>query len=150
MSTNTARPALATTSVVDRPWWQLAIVAAVVAAVANLIVYAIAEGPAGLNLRVPNQQAGGDLVDLGPGPVVLFSVLPAAVAALLAAGLARWSSTPRRWFLAIALVVLAVSFLPLVGADLPTSTRLTLGIMHVVTAGAIIAPFARRLTNRDR
>jgi len=148
MSSNAASPSFAASpGLAGRPWWQLALLAAVSAAVANLVVFFVAEA-AGLRLRAPNQQTGG-LMDLPPAFVAFLSALPAVVAALLAAGLARWAA-PRRWFVAAAGVVLLLSFLPVLTAPVPTGTKLVLGLMHVVAAAAIVPPLAARLGRSAR
>lgn len=127
-----------------RPWWQVGLIAAALAALGNLVVYVLAEGVFGQDLRVPNQQTG-ELIDLGPGPVVLFTVVPALLATLLAAWLARRAAAPRRIFLVISLIVLLLSFLTPILADLIGGTKITLALMHVVAAVGIVWPLSARL-----
>lgn len=147
MSAGTVSADFRAASLASRPWWPLGAFAAGLAVVANLIVYAVAEGVAGLNLQVPNQQTGG-LMDLGPAPVALLSAVPAVVATLLAAALHRWTAAPRRWFLILATVVLIASFAPTLLIGVPASTTLTLALMHVVAAAAIVRSLLPGLPDR--
>ena len=125
------------------PWWQLAGLAGTVAGVANLAVFAIAIWPVGVDVR-----------ELGPIPltvlaILIFTVLPAVVATLLAAGLARWTAAPRRWFVGIAAVVLLLSFVPpLFLIDASVAALLMLELMHVIAAGGVVAVLAPRLANQ--
>jgi hypothetical protein len=126
-----------------RPWWNVGLLAALVAAVANLLVYLVATTLFGQELLVPGPE--GVMTAIGHIPVVLFSVAPAILAALLAAFLARRTAAPRRLFLGIALAVLLLSFLSPFTVDASASTRLTLELMHLVAGVAIVAPLLARL-----
>lgn len=142
MSTSTAaRDAAAEAA---RPWWQVGLAAAALAAVGNLLVFALVEAAFGHDLRVPNQQTGG-MMDLGPAMVTIFTVLPALFATLLAAYLARRSARPRGTFLTISLVLLVLSFLTPLLVDVDAGTRLTLEVMHLVAAAAIVGTLFSRL-----
>lgn len=126
----------------NRPWWQLAVLAAVIATVVNFAIFAIAAGPAGL-----------DVESLGPIPIWLlliatYTVVPAAVATRLAARLARRPGAWRR-FVGIAVAVLLLSFLaPPLLLDTTVAITLMLDLMHVVAAAMIVAVLGPRLRLR--
>lgn len=132
-----------------RPWWQLAILGAALAAAVNVVLYALAEGAAGVELLAPAGFGSTELQAMGIGPVVLFSVLPAFLAAGLAAVLARRTAAPRRWFAGIALVVLLLSFVPSLQLDVSAGAKATLVLMHVAAAAAIVAALFPRLAAEE-
>ncbi len=125
-----------------RLWWQLGITTAVIA---NLIVYALAVGFADIPLRITAGPGSSELVDLTAGPVILMSVLPALLATLLAAGLAKWTSAPGRWFTVIAAGLLVLSMVPVLALDISTGAKLSLELMHLVAAVVIVGLLAPRL-----
>jgi len=133
----------------NRPWWQLAILGAAVATVLNLVLYAIAVGIGDVDLLAPTGPGSSDLREMGTGPVVTFSVLPALLAAGLAALLARVTAAPRRWFGGIALVILLLSFVPSLQLDVSNGAKLTLVLMHVAAAAAIVAALLPRLAAEE-
>lgn len=139
----------AASPVAARPWWQLAILGAAVATVLNVVLYAIAVWIADIELLIPASPGGSDLREMGIGPVVAFSVLPALLAAGLAALLARRTSAPRRWFGGIALVVLLGSLLPVFSLDVTTGAKLTLVLMHAAAAAVIVAALFPRLAAEE-
>ena len=142
---NTPRPETLVSDVqapVTRPWWQLGLAAAVIAVVANLIVFAIAVGAASIDVRITPGPGESELVDLTAGPVILMSVVPALLATLLAAGLAKWTAAPRRWFLGVAAVILVLSLFPVAGLAISTGAKVTLALMHLITAAAIVGLLA--------
>lgn len=132
-----------------RPWWQLGLAAAVIAAVANLIVFAIAVGAAGIDVRITPSPGESELVDLTAGPVILMSVVPALLATLLAAGLAKWTAAPRRWFLGVAAVILVLSLFPVAGLAISTGAKVTLALMHLIAAAVIVGLLAPPLAAID-
>ena len=133
------------TPVETRPWWQIGLLAAVAAAVANVIVYLIAVALFDANLRVPEGLGSDTYSDLAVGQVIFASMLPALLATLLAIALVRWTGAPRRWFVISAVVVLLLSYLTFFDLDGTTGAFVTLAIMHVVAAAAIVAVIAPRL-----
>lgn len=132
-----------------RPWWQLAILGAALATVLNVVLYAIAVGIADIDLLLPAGFGSSDLREAGIAPVVIFSVLPALLAGGLAALLARLTAAPRRWFAGIALIVLLLSFVPSLQLDVSAGAKLTLVLMHVAAATAIVATFLPRLAAEE-
>lgn len=104
-------------------------------ALVGLIALAVSDSAAGF---------GG----LGWGPIIGFSALAAVGAAGVYGVLTRYSNRPNRSFAIIATVVLALSYLPfnrppegLAGA--PQSVFVTLGVMHVTAAVAIVGVLTR-------
>lgn len=108
-----------------------------IAAVGNLIVYAIALGM-GIPLRIPATPGAADLTALSPVPVVISSLIPAIGAALLLALLARFVARPRFIFLIVAGIFLALSFVPVLSLPVAASAQVTLGLMHIVAGAAIV------------
>lgn len=150
MSAQSGRlPAPTASSLGTHPWWQLAILGAVLATVLNLVVYAIAVGVADVDLLLPAGFGSSELWEAGVAPIVIFSVLPALLAAGLAALLARLTAAPRRWFVGIALVILALSFVPSLQLDVSTGAKLTLVLMHVAAAAGILFALLPRLSAEE-
>lgn len=109
-------------------------------ALVGLIALAISDSAAGF---------GG----LGWGPIIGFSALAAVGATGIYGVLTRYSNRPNRSFAIVATVVLVLSYLPfnrppegLAGA--PGSVFVTLGVMHVTAAVAIVGVLMRA-PNRD-
>lgn len=135
---HTTRQSPVTYQTLDRSrlWWA-GLAAAVVAAVANGIVFWLATVSFGLPLYV------APVPDLNPAPlslvaVIITSVIPALIAAGLLALLARWVRRPWHWFWSIALVVLLLSLGGPLSATADPITKIVLGIMHLVAAVAIV------------
>lgn len=143
-------PATADNSTAARPWWQLGILGGVAAAVLNLIVYAIAVGPANVDLQVSASPGSSDLQDLAIAPVVFASFLPALLAAGLAALLAARTAAPRRWFTSIAGGIFLLSLVSILPLDVSTGAKLTLAILHLVAAAAIVAALLPRLAAEEQ
>lgn len=145
MSTQVRPLSVASSSrLAERPWWQVGLLGGLLAAVLNLLVYAATVGVGDLSLRVENPQSGA-MEDLSLLFVVLWSVLPGLLGAGLAAILARRSATPRRWFATIAAAVFLLSLIPTLAQPVPASTKVVLGLMHLVAAVAISLPVLARL-----
>ncbi|MFC6963655.1 DUF6069 family protein [Halocatena marina] len=92
---------------------------------------------------------------LGWGPIVNTTVVGVAGATAVYGLLVRTSSQPTRRFTIIAAAVLVISFVPLLVppaflAEAPGSVLLTLAVMHVTTATAILWLLPRsRTINRS-
>jgi hypothetical protein len=113
------------------------------AVLANLAVWALAALAFGLDLHTP---AVPDRTSEPVGPaMVVTATLAASLAGWgLLAVLERFTSRARTVWTAIALVVLVASLgAPLTGAGITVANRITLALMHVVTA-AVIVPGMRR------
>ncbi|MBA3450339.1 MAG: hypothetical protein H0T18_03910 [Chloroflexia bacterium] len=122
----------------DVDWGRYALIglATVVAAVvANVIVYFIAGAIVAYDARFP------PLASVG-GPI-LFTLVPAIVAAVLYAALLRLSTNPERIFTLIAVVVLILSvipdlfYIPTVPGSSTAQTAVLL-LMHLVAATVIV------------
>lgn len=114
--------------------WRTTLVAGSVIAAANLVILAIGH-LAGVDLQVA-QAAGSPATEVGPGSVVVMSVVPAALGGLLlrlatSRGVRTWRTVG---WLGLALGLLTVPMPFLVRAS--TATSLTLACMHVA-AGVI-------------
>jgi hypothetical protein len=113
----------------------VALLAAVVVAIANAIVYLVA-ATAG---AMPQ-----DIVVNGQGPITLpvvaaMSAQGAVAAAVVYALISRFARRPVRIFRAVAVVVLVLSFvMPLTIPSAPISMILALELMHVVAAVVIV------------
>jgi hypothetical protein len=134
---------------VERPWWQLGIVGGIAAALLNLVVYWLAVGAADVNLQVSTAPGSDELQDLAIPPLLIASLLPGLLAAGLAALLAARTAAPRRWFVAIAVVLLVLSFFSIFPLDISSGATITLIIMHTVPAIAIMAALLPRLTAEE-
>ncbi|MEM1260368.1 MAG: DUF6069 family protein [Bacteroidota bacterium] len=77
-------------------------------------------------------------------PVVLASVVPVLVAALLFYLMSLFMASHRRWFLVIAVVVLLLSFITPFGIEnVPFGMALLLNSMHLVVAASVLYFFTR-------
>lgn len=125
------RPALA------RLWWATPL-AGVAAALANAIVYGVAEAAGALpdDVLVPGPTGREPI---GLGAVVVGSAISAVGAALVLALIGRLSRRPVRTFRIVAAIALVVSFLTPLSVDgAPLSMVLTLELMHIVAAATIV------------
>ncbi|AYA37802.1 hypothetical protein D3Y59_12550 [Hymenobacter oligotrophus] len=110
------------------------------AAALNIGIYyaATATGLLPTNLREPT---GGTI---GPGHVVMASVVPALLGGVLMAALIRWADRPLQAF---TIVVVGICLLSMAGpAAIPGNTPsgvAVLGLMHVVAAGVVWLLFSR-------
>ena len=108
------------------------LLAAVLTAVANALVFVIASSLIGAIVVPP-----GEALTLGP--VVAASAVGAVGATVVLGVICRFSGRPVRVFRGIALVVLLLSLLPipLEGVTWPSAGALAL--MHVVAAAVVVA-----------
>jgi hypothetical protein len=138
--TTTTHPRTTTSTAADtgRSIWRTAGIAGVIAAVATTAIGGIAKA-ADVPLLV------GELEVQVPA-FALFTLVGAAIGALLASQLQTRAAQPRRTFLVTAVVLTALSFLPDLTADATTATKLTLVGAHVVAAAVIIPALAGRLS----
>jgi hypothetical protein len=118
----------------SRLWWA-ALIAGAVAAVGNLIVFAVARA---LNLPLEIPMGPQTTAPLTAVPVIATSFIPALLAAAFLALLSRFVSKPLRVFQIVGLVaallsLLGPSLMPIAGA-----TKVILILMHLVAAISII------------
>ncbi|MGW7286074.1 DUF6069 family protein [Streptomyces sp. NPDC054847] len=118
----------------------------VAAAMAPLLVWLVADPLLGARLEVITPRGA---VELGAPPILIAGVLSALAGWGLRGLLDRFA--PRRgrtiWVVA-AVLVLALSCLPLTDPAISTSTRLWLGLMHVVVGAVLIPGLGRRRDDR--
>lgn len=129
--------------------WRVGLVAAVGAAIANLVFFWITKSVFSIPYIIPNiipmGGPGGPLGSLPAVVIIMFNVVPAIGATLLLAILGKFLSRPFRVFWIISVVVFLASFmLPL---NLPsvvgTSTRIGLSLMHIIAAAVIVGVLTR-------
>ncbi len=135
---------------IERPLWQVGAVAALVAALASVIVYAAARA-AGVPMELT--EVFEDTFRRMPVMNMVYaSLLEGGIAGTaLAAACRRWTSRPRLWFLALAVIGLAASFVLPIVSDASTATKLVLSFSHVVVAAIIVPALALALpTTRPR
>lgn len=121
------------------PWSAIARrfgVAAAASAAVNLVIF-LGASAFGAALEVPESPGSDVLIDLGAGVVAVASVLPLAIATVLAAGLRRLARGARI-FTAIVVAALLVSYAPFASSDMTGGTTITLAIMHPVVAAAAL------------
>lgn len=125
----------------------VALLAALLAAVANALVYFAASGLGFIPQDVLVSSPGGEQ-PIGLAPVVVSSVAGALGAALVFALIGLFSRRPVRLFRIVATGVLVLSFaMPLTISRAPLSMVLSLEAMHVVTwavAVGLLTTLARR------
>lgn len=109
-----------------------------IAVVSNLALLLIAN-LLGVPLTVMTGPPGPDapITTLGPVPVIVFSVLPALVGALIYRLLTKISGKGRQIFIAVAVVVFLVSLLPIFAQPLTPTGMAILVLMHLVAAAGI-------------
>lgn len=136
-----------TTSLINaRKLVSLAPLAGLIAAVLNAILFLIGSSTGAIpaDLIIPN--AGQPLTIV---PVLVASFVPAIAAGLLLALLNRFTKRPLRIFTIIAVAFLTFSFIsPFSIPGAPVGMIVTLELMHVVVAGAVLLIFSR-LANRQ-
>jgi hypothetical protein len=103
------------------------------AAAGGLLIWAVADPVAGLDLTVG---AGSDARQVGPGAVVTVAVVAGLAAAGLAVLLSR-TAHPRRNWLSAAVAVLIVSLAGPLGAA-TSQIAVVLAAMHVVVGATLI------------
>lgn len=126
-----------------QPWWLAGIIAAVVAAVANVIVHGVARALDTIPQDVlVDSPTGEEPITLAP--VIIFTAVPILIAAVLFAILRRTMRQPVRMLWIIGLVALVLSFVtPLTVPDAPARMIITLELMHIVAALVGLGVFTR-------
>lgn len=125
------------------------LVAALISAVANAIVFLVS-GALNVPLAIPTPP---DLVvtEITLAAVVAASTLPAVGAAVLLYLLERFTKRGRTIFIIVTVVVLALSYVSLIifPETVAVSTRLAMGVMHLVP-GVVIPVTLLRFTTPQR
>lgn len=118
------------------------------AGVAAAVVWVVGEPLLGHDLVV--QQSGQDAQDLGLAAMVIFSVIPALLGWAFFAGLERVTSRAPLIWTVVALVVLLVSFAPLLGVEASGGSKVVLALIHVAVAAVLIPGFLRTAKGREQ
>jgi heme A synthase len=117
-----------------RSTWRTRGLAAIGAPVAALVVWAVADPLAGVNLQVGS---GAAAQHVGPVMVGVISLLVSLAALGLLAVLERVTRRPRTVWLAVALFVLVLSLTGPLGAA-TTAATLSLAAMHLAVAAVLV------------
>ena len=119
--------------------WARGALAGVVASIATVTVAAVAHA-AGVSLAV-----GGDAIPLEgfAQMTFLFTMLGTAIAVAMRS----FARRPRVTFVKTTVALTALSLIPDAMADAHTSTRLVLGLTHVIAAAIVIPAVAARLAD---
>ena len=114
-----------------------ALIATAVALGLNLALLAVGTAT-GASFAVPDRARPGELMQIGPVPVALSTVLPLVVGFAAAALLARRWPRVRRVLAVVAVVVTLASLATPLTADTDAGTRLLLSAMHLVVGAAYV------------
>jgi hypothetical protein len=116
-------------------------IAAVLAAAANAIVYAIARAADTLPSDVLVDTPGGKQA-IGLAAVIFATAIPIILGGVVLALLARFTRAPRQIFLVLAAILTLLSLIsPLTIPDAPGDMKATLIVMHIVAAVGVGALF---------
>ncbi|MEU5881764.1 DUF6069 family protein [Spirillospora sp. NPDC047279] len=120
----------------------------VAAVLATLVVWAIAALAFGQDDLVV-QQPGKEEMELAAGAFVFFSAVPSLLGWILLEVLERFAPARARivWTV-VAVVVLLLSFLPVIQVEATGGTKVTLALLHLVVGAVLIPGFWR--TGRGR
>jgi hypothetical protein len=137
-----------TQDVAERGVWKPRVLAVVISVLSALAVWAIAKYAIGVVMRTPTMGAQHGQV-IGAGFVLLTSLVAALAGWGLLALLERFTSSPRRVWTAIAVVVFVLSLgAPWYGSGVSTSGRVSLTMMHVIVAATLIPLLAKTAGRR--
>jgi hypothetical protein len=115
-------------------FWRRTGLVIALAVVINVAVYLIATA-AGVEILVPQ---GATPTPLSVVPVVVFTIVPLALAAVLLLVLRRVGVSSPRVFAGVVVVMALLSLLAPLTADLSASNKVTLAVMHVVAGLAAL------------
>ncbi|MES9543365.1 DUF6069 family protein [Actinomadura sp. NPDC000600] len=121
----------------------LAVAGAVAAALA---IWAIGEPLLGHDLVV--QQKGQEPQDLGAAAIGVFALAPSLLGWAALAALERVTPLTARIWTTAALIVLALSFLPIIGVQASGGSKAVLALTHVAVGAILIPVFWRTATSR--
>ena len=124
------------------PLWRTGAKAGVLAAVATTVLAGVA-----LAADVPLEIDGEALPLLAFAQLTLMAT---AVGVLLAKAVTRWSTRPRRAFVAVTVALTALSVVPDLSVPASTASRAVLIATHLVAAAIVIPALAGRLAERTR
>ncbi len=127
--------------------WRYGVLAAVIAAVINAIIWLIARA-LGVSFRVQPPGQTESIVNLLA--VILITIVPILLGVGVYVLLHRVTRRPFLVFLIIALVVFVLSLLPPLSAADETGTQVALILMHIVATLAVLAGVYRFEQQRTR
>jgi hypothetical protein len=113
------------------------------AVVAALAVWLVGDPMLGNDLAV--EQPGGKALSVGAGEVAFFALAASLLGWAFLEVLEWLTARAALIWTAIALLVLAASFVPLLSVDASDSTKVVLGVAHLAV-GAVLIPVFRRST----
>lgn len=142
MAEQSAGPPAVRTRTRDRA---LAVAGAVVAAVA---VWVVGEPLFGNDLVV--EQPGREPTDLNGVAFAIFSLASSLLGWALLAVLERVTAHAGRIWTAVALIVLVLSFLPLLGIEATGGAKAVLALAHLAVGGVLIPVFWRTSRKEGR
>ena len=117
--------------------FQAGVIAAIVASVANVLVYFIVPALFDFSLEIPLMGPGSEIERL-PVPMVIFSTAAGIIGAVVVfAALNRFTTRPVTIFRIVAVIFLLVSFGPPLSLPVASSIQLTLVTMHLITATVV-------------
>lgn len=141
--TSVSMPSSRTERVASRRLPVAALVAAVAAAVGNLLLFFVAGAALANPLEIQMGGPGSPVVPLSATPIILTSTIPAFVAAGFLALLGRFTRRPFLIFQVVAVVFLVLSLGGPLSLPVATSTKVVLSLMHVIAAAAIVGVLSR-------
>lgn len=112
--------------------------AALAAAIGNLIVYFIAQNLLGVTLMGPAGPNSPEMAPLPATAVIISSVGPAIAATILLAVLGRFLARSIRAFWIISIVFLILSLGAPLSLPVDVAAKATMEMMHIVAAVAIV------------
>lgn len=128
----------------EQPLWQIGLGAALIAAAASVIVYAVARA-AGVPMELTEVFAD-EFARMPVMNMAWAAMLEGGVGGtLLAAACRRWARRPRSYFVALATIGLIASFVLPITSDASTATNVVLSISHVIVAMIIVPALALAL-----
>jgi hypothetical protein len=110
------------------------------AVIAALAVWVVGDPLLGNDLAV---EQGGEVMSIGAGPVGLFALAASLLGWAFLELLERFTTRAGLIWSAVALLVLAASFVPLLAADASDSTKVVLGLAHLAVGAVLIPVFWR-------
>ncbi len=121
-----------------------AVIAALIVAVLNSILFFIATGVLNIELLAPNPMTN-ELAPINIVMVIGSSVIPAFVGTGLLWALGRFTRRPFTVFIVISVVFTLLSFGGPFALPITTAGKLALSLMHIVTAASIVGVLSARV-----
>ncbi len=137
MSASTANFTTLKVAKISKLWW-VGTVAALSAAVANVVVYFVAQAVLGGPIVMPYQGPGTAALPLPLAPVIFASLIPALGATVLLGLLGRFTRYPAQIFLAVSVVFLLFSLGGPFSLPIALALQLALVVMHIVAGVATV------------